>query len=289
MKQWTVIFTITCLLLGEFPLYGSPDAAMCRSVYFEPQRQQECLKTVHWNRDAIRAFNPGTSYDYKLQWTRGATRQSIRQFIGRPYEWEGNSLHGTDCSGLIHRILFNGFTYQDKSAATYYKEAQKISGAITNEPKPGDVFFLDWSPVLGGNSDIDHTGFVDNCGYEGSGRKVCRIVHATGTQENPDKVRESIIVQNPDGKWDYYQDIGWYEKGRSPTDMARGESVKHAENLSFRFANSLKMRGLPTAQEVARQETIGRAGVAAQKTLGGVDLNAPFPLDGRSLGLAGVS
>ncbi|MBI4668494.1 MAG: C40 family peptidase, partial [Elusimicrobia bacterium] len=235
-----------------------------------------------------------SNYAGQLSQIQANTVWAARGFIGVPYQSGGKSKHGIDCSGLVHRILFGGFGPWDKSADKYFQKALEL-GVTTDDPQAGDVFFLDWASnpefqnyegnrnvanPAAGDTGIDHTGIVDSCNYLNDGRKACNIIHATSNEG----VRFSKIVQNEYGSWDYYQNPDQaYESSPRPTGI--GSPRIPATNLNFQFADSLKMRGLPSVEEVSHGQAIGQMGQAAQDKLGGVDLAAPFPLDSQTLGL----
>lgn len=243
-------------------------------------------------------FDPDDPYPVTLLKIRETTLIAARNFMReleggriandeRNYRFGEEILHATDCSGLVYRVLFANLGGDRLQARGYFAEAMK-QGHLLDDPRqpgddllhhppqPGDVFFYSDNHSATSPS-VNHTGFVEGC-QENDGELTCTIISAVGDVVKddeghvirdasgyaacPDKKRCHVvrdeIKRDPTGNWsiDYNAD----GKGSTP----RGSNA-------YFFADSLKMRGIPSAEEV--------------EPLGGVDLDVPFPLDGNMLGM----
>lgn len=107
---------------------------------------------------------------YKMAASGGVSGQAgdiiakAKQFLGTPYVWGGASALGMDCSGL-NTLVFKQFGINLPHLS--YMQAQMGQG--TDEPKPGDLFFEDWSSRNNGKGGggADHTGI-----YIGNGKVI---------------------------------------------------------------------------------------------------------------------
>lgn len=90
----------------------------------------------------------------------------VRQFLGTPYRWGGNSLtKGIDCSGLVQQTF--GHFGISLPRVTYQQITQGAS-VPTDKLRPGDLVFFDTEPKKG----ADHVGI-----YIGGGK----FIHAPHT------------------------------------------------------------------------------------------------------------
>lgn len=221
-------------------------------------------------------FDPNDPYPVTLSKIRATTVEAARNFMTklengheRNYKWGGSELHGTDCGGLVYRVLFSHSSGKSpdkrENASGYFSDAQKTQSLIDNPlhhpPQPGDVFF--YKDHSRPTPTVSHMGFIEQC-RENSGELSCSILSAAGKEGCPDitdsrcRVVRDKIRQDSNGNWS----IDYNADGK--------EDEKKGPNAYF-FADSLKMRGIPSPEEV--------------NPLGGVDLDVPFPLDSSMLGM----
>lgn len=224
-------------------------------------------------------FSPDDPYPVTLAKIRLATVEAARNFMiklesgggyERNYRFGEETLHGTDCSGLLYRILSGHGGSSRLSAENYYeaavKDGSRIDDPLRNIPQPGDLFFYSANHSVTEPS-VSHTGFVEQC-RENNGAFSCSIISAAGEEGCPDatnsrcRVARDEIIRDAQGNWgiDYNAD----------NNHKPDPSGQQGPNAYF-FADSLKMRGIPSPEEV--------------NPLGGVDLNVPFPLDSNMLGM----
>lgn len=108
----------------------------------------------------------------------------LKQFIGTPYQWGGNSLtSGVDCSGMVQQAYQHfGLTV----ARTTYDQIGQGKAVGMKDLRPGDMIFFDTDK---GTSGPDHVGI-----YVGNGQ----FIHAP---------RPGKGIEIADLKSGYYQDL----------------------------------------------------------------------------------
>jgi len=108
----------------------------------------------------------------------------LKQFIGTPYQWGGNSLtSGVDCSGMVQQAYQH---FGLSVARTTYDQIGQGKAVDMKDLQPGDMIFFDTDKSVAGP---DHVGI-----YIGNGK----FIHAP---------RPGKSIEIADLKSGYYQDI----------------------------------------------------------------------------------
>jgi cell wall-associated NlpC family hydrolase len=107
-----------------------------------------------WVRGAHLAVSSAgvTGPEPQVPATAAAILAFARRFIGLRYLWGGTSLHGVDCSGLVHLALRAAGMVVPRDADAQWAAADRIG---LGDEQPGDLYFF-----ARPNGFVYHVGFV---------------------------------------------------------------------------------------------------------------------------------